>query len=223
VRTLPLLWVVAAIAAPCSAWADARAAWDTASPSVQEQFSPDAGGLIHKASGFRCPTRIEKAVDTDADAVLTSVLEGGVAGAPGAQAAHCVYQSDGRSVVYLSISQAVEPIENAWCKALPKALRLNTGPAIVALSGQVKYGPPHPSEAMKVAGLPTYACEWSRPPVELPIIIAMVAAAQKDGWTAMAVHTPLAPKGMNGYRGIALSPSFFLTSFRLLDQAISSR
>jgi len=219
-RALPLLLTAAALAGPCSAWADARSAWDAASPSVQEQFSPDAGGLLHKASGFRCPARIEKAVDTDGDAVLTSALEGGVAGAPGAQAAHCVYQVDGRSVAYLSISQAVEPIDNAWCKALPKTLRLNTGPAIVALSGQVKYNAPHRFSEMNIAGLPTYICEWSRPPVELPIAIAMVTAAQKGGWTAMAVHTPPAPKGLNGYRSQVLSPSFFLTSLRLLDQAI---
>jgi len=180
-----------------------------------------AGRLLHKASGFACPASLEKAVHTGTDAVLTSVLEGGVAGAPGAQATHCVYQADSGPVAYLSISRSVEPIDHAWCKALPKALRLNTGPAIVALSGQVKFGAPHLFAEMKIAGRPTYTCEWSRPPVELPIIIAMVAASQSDGWTALAVHTPPAPKGLNGYRGQVLSPAFFLTSFRLLELATS--
>ncbi len=82
-------------------------------------------------------------------------------------------------MAYLSFSRAVQPIDAGWCKALPKALGLDMGPAIIGLSGQRKYEAPHRLTEMDIAGLPTFTCSWSRPPVDRPVLITMVMAAQK--------------------------------------------
>ncbi len=157
------------------------------------------------------------------DGRASSILEGGVAGASGQDAVHCAYAAKGRTVAYPSFSRAVQPIDAGWCKALPKALSLDMGPAIIGLSGQRKYEAPHRLTEMDIAGLPTFACSWSRPPVDRPVLITMVMAAQKGGWTATAIHTPPAPPGLNGYGSDVMRHAFFLTSLRLLDLAAASK
>lgn len=209
--------------APTLARADARALLDSAQESVRQSFVADEAGLTHRASGFRCPAKIDTAVDTGEGADLSGVAEGTVADAAGQDAAHCIYAAQGRTVAYLAFSRAIEPISAEWCNALPKTLGLDMGPGVLALSGQRKFETPHRLAEMTIAGLPTFACSWSRPPVDSPIVITMVMAAQNRGWTATAIHTPAPPPGLNGYRGRALPAGFLLLSLRLLDMAVSPR
>lgn len=223
--TFALVLAATVCVAPAVACADSRSVLEAAPQSVRQVFTVDDEGLIHQPSGLRCPTAISDAVHTGEPGELSGVLEGGVAGAVGENAVHCVYSAKGRTVAYLSFSRAAEPIggepiDAGWCKALPKALALDMGPAIVGLSGQRKYEAPHRLTEMSIAGLPTFACSWSRPPVYLPIVISMVMATQRFGWTATAIHTPPAPPGLNGYSSGVMRPSFFLTSLRLLDMAM---
>jgi hypothetical protein len=193
-----------------------------AGPEVQALFSAEPNGLLHKASGFKCP-RLESGV------ALTGAVAGAIAGSPASDAAYCEYSDKDGKVAYLAISRdapSAPVLETAFCRNLPKALGLTMGAGV--LPGVSHFAAPAPSKtiSIKVRGEPEtlWLCDWTRAPVQRPIVVASVAAARaSDGWTVRAIHTPKSPPCCRGYREAGVPMSFYLLPVSLLGDAVGDR
>jgi hypothetical protein len=189
---LPLLAALA-IAAPAAAQPVAPPSPTTvesllALPGAAGAFvAGEPGGVIHTASGFRCPR-------DSGSATLTAI------GTDGDQA-WCQYSDRRAPVARVTIlpdaAAGAEPLSKAFCRDLPKALNLRVGAGLPGTNRME--GPVVPDQLGKVTvrgtQSPIWRCMWVKAPYQLTdIVIDASAVRPAGGWTVRIVNTPPATK-----------------------------
>jgi len=198
---------------------DVAAILTRAAPEAQAAFAVDKGVLVHKASGFSCPA------GAGGGATLSGVALGALPGQAGADPAYCEY-SDATGVVerlaFAKDDPAAPVLDEAFCRGLPKALKLTLGAG--GLPGNSSFTAPVQAptgpETVRGQAVPVWQCGLMRPPYTRPTIVLNVAALRPaGGWTVLALHTPAPPPCCRGYRDAVL-PSFYMRPLLLAGEAV---